>query len=69
MKKIADCVRHALARAACRRAAIEQTSLRRQKKCAATPVGHFDLAGSYEKPKCLCTVVKAWNTVLPLSSL
>ncbi|CAL8460857.1 g388 [Coccomyxa elongata] len=32
VKKIADCVRHALARAACRRAAIEQTSLRRQKK-------------------------------------
>lgn len=46
VKKVADRVRHAITRAACRRAAIEQTSLRRQKKCAATPVDHPGLAGS-----------------------
>ena len=46
MKKVADCVQHALARAACRRAAIERTSLRRHKKCAATPVVDPDLVGS-----------------------
>ena len=34
VKKLAERVRQALTRAACRRAAMEQQSLRRHKKCA-----------------------------------